>query len=481
MRRVERLDQLLDIAFLFLGHPDLVRSRGRSIVHIEHTFGCQKGLRSEISSLSTAWLPGLSAYHVLVSGRRSTSAPGLMPRSTVRPDSDTVLLMKARPVQISIERARRLAVTAQLLSAPRPRSILEVVERLGSVQMDPTRTVARTEHLVLWSRLGRRFRVAELERLLWQERSLFEYRAFILPASEYAVHRETMRRYPSTSAGRHEYIRTYLRENQAFRRYVLERLRSEGPLPTRAFEDRSAVGWRTGGWNDDGRNTSMMLEVLWAKGEVMIAGRAGQERIWDLAERSLPSDVPRPPAGDEARKLLDAQLRALGISKLSRFGWTFEGARPPGWEHALAGLERERRAIRVTVDGLPGERWTHAETLDRSFRPRTVLLSPFDRLVHDRARAEELFGFRFRLEIYVPKAKREFGYFVMPILHGDRIVGRLDPTYDRSANVLRVNRVFAEPDAPPSAWPAIKKQIDDLAVWLGADEVAPPDLPSVWR
>lgn len=385
------------------------------------------------------------------------------------------------PRSISLRRARRLAVSAQLLSAPRPRSILEVVEALGSVQMDPTRTVARTEHLVLWSRLGRRFRVAELEWLLWQDRSLFEYRAFILPTSEYPVHRETMRRYPSTSAGRHEYIRRYLSENQTFRRYVLGRLRREGPLATRAFEDRSAVGWGTGGWNDDGRNTSMMLEVLWAKGEVMIAGRAGQERVWDLASRSLPPDAVRPPAGEEARRLLDIQLRALGISKLSRFGWTFEGARPPGWEGALAGLEREGRAVRVTVDGLRGERWAHAEVLERTFRPRTVLLSPFDRLIHDRERAEETFGFRFRLEIYVPKAKREYGYFVMPILQGDRIVGRLDPSFDRSANVLRINAVHAEPDAPADAWPAIRKQIDELAAWLGADDIEKPSLPSVWR
>ena len=154
--------------------------------------------------------------------------------------------------------------------------------------MDPTRRVARTEHLVFWSRLGRRFRVAELERLLWRDRSLFEYQAFILPTSQYPVHRQTMRRYPSGSGGRREYVRRYLRENQAFRRYILARLRTEGPLQTRAFEDRSAVGWRTGGWNDDGRNTSMMLEVLWAKGEVMIAGRAGQERVWDLG-RAAPA------------------------------------------------------------------------------------------------------------------------------------------------------------------------------------------------
>jgi uncharacterized protein YcaQ len=388
----------------------------------------------------------------------------------------------AEPRSISLQRARRLAVTAQLLSAPRPRSILEVVEQLGSVQMDPTRTVARTEHLVLWSRLGRRFRIEDLERMLWRDRSLFEYRAFILPTSRFPVHRETMRRYPSAGAGqRRAYVRRYLRENATFRRYVLQRLRDEGPLPTRAFEDRSAVGWRTGGWNDDGRNTSMMLEVLWAKGEVMIAGRAGQERVWDLAARSLPFEAPRPGAGEEARRLLDDQLRGLGISKLIRFGWTFENTRPPGWERALVALEREGRAIRVTVDGLPGERWAHVEALDRAFRPRTALLSPFDRLIHDRARSEELFAFRFRLEIYVPKAKREFGYFVFPILHGDRLVGRLEPVHDRAANVLRVQGVFAEGDAPAAAWPPIRKELDDLARWLGADGVELPTLPKVWR
>ncbi len=241
------------------------------------------------------------------------------------------------------------------------------------------------------------------------------------------------------------------------------------------------MGWRTGGWNDEGRNTSMMLEVLWAKGEVMIAGRAGQERVWDLATRSLPFDEPRPGAGEEARGLLDVQLRALGISKVNRFGLTFAGDRPPGWERALEHLEREGRAVRVTVDGLPGERWAHAEILDRPFRGRTALLSPFDRLIHDRARAEELFGFQFRLEIYVPKAKREYGYFVMPILHRDRVVGRLDPSFDRGTNVLRINSIHAEADAPAEAWPAIRKQIDDLAGWLGVGDVDLPPLPFPWK
>ena len=137
--------------------------------------------------------------------------------------------------------------------------------------------------------------------------------------------------------------------------------------------------------------------------------------------------------------------------------------------------------MRVRVDGVRGAWWAHAEVLDSAFRPRTALLSPFDRLIHDRTRTEELFGFRFRLEIYVPKAKREYGYFVMPILHGDRVVGRIDPLFDREANVLRVNAVYAETDPPRGAWVSIENQIDGLASWLGADGVELGEVPRVWR
>jgi hypothetical protein len=365
-----------------------------------------------------------------------------------------------------------VAVVGQLLSSPRPTSVLETVRWLGAIQMDPTRAVERTEHLVLWSRLGRRYRPQELERLLWEERSLFEYRAFILPVSDLAVHREAMRRYPSTDAARHVYVRRYLAENASFRRHVIGRLRRDGPLRTRDLEDRSAVGWRSGGWNDDGRNTSMMLEVLWARGEVMIVGREGQERVWDLAERRLPIDVPRLRGREEARRLIATQLRALGIARASAVGWTFEGVRAPGWERALEDLVHEEVAVPCRVDGLRGRWLAHAEVLDRPFRPRTVLLSPFDRLVHDRRRAEELFGFSFRLEIYVPPSKREHGYFVMPILHGDRLIGRIDPKLDRVAGVLRVNAVHAEPDAPASAAPRVARAIRELASWLGARAVS---------
>ncbi|HEU4355198.1 MAG TPA: crosslink repair DNA glycosylase YcaQ family protein [Actinomycetota bacterium] len=354
---------------------------------------------------------------------------------------------------------------------------------LGAVQMDPTRAVERTEHLVLWSRLGRRYRPAELERLLWDERELFEYRAFILPTSDLPVHRISMRRYPSGDRARHVYVRRYLIENAPFRRYVLARLRREGPLRTRDLEDRAAIGWRTGGWNDHGRNTAMMLEILWAKGEVMIVGREGQQRIWDLAERRLPAtDGARLTDREEARALLTTHLRAGGVMRPSAVGWRFEGTRPDSVERVLDEIVAEGTVERCRVEGTRAEWLADVGALERGFRPRTVLLSPFDRLVHDRRRAEELFGFRFRLEIYVPKARREHGYFAMPILHGDRLIGRIAPAFDRPTGVLRIDRVSAEPGAPASAGPHVARVIGDLGRWLGARDVRfGRTLPSVWR
>jgi len=370
-----------------------------------------------------------------------------------------------------------------VLSAPRPRGVLETVRALGRVQMDPTNVVARTEHLVLFSRLGRRYRAAELERLLWRERSLFEFRAFIVPTSDFGIHRETMRRYPPASGfSRHEYLRAYLRENAAFRRYVLGRLRREGPLRTRDLEDRSAVGWRTGGWNDDGRNTGMMLEILWARGEVMIVGRDGQQRVWDLAERRLPVGEPRLSEAEVARRVVEVQLRVQGIPTASSLGGMLDGIKAKGSRRALDDLIGEGIAVPIQVEGLRGERLTHAELLDRPFRPRTTLLSPFDRLIHDRRRTEELFGFHYRLEIYVPPAKREYGYFVLPILSGDRLIGRVDPKLERESGVLRINGVWAEEPVSAADGSKVARAIAELSAWLGARDVSfGGPVPPRWR
>jgi len=386
------------------------------------------------------------------------------------------------PLELSLERARRLAIAGQLLTSPRPRSVLDVVRELGEVQMDPTRAVARTEHLVLFSRLGRRFRVAELERLLWDERSLFEFRAHIVPTSDYAIHREVMRRYPGGELTRHTYVRDWLQANRSFRRYVLRELRTRGPLRTRELEDRTLDGWRTGGWNDDGKFTGMMLEILWAKGEVMIVGRDGQQRIWDLAERRLPVDEPRLPAAQVARRLMERQLRARGVARRRDLGIGMSGDRVPGEQRAFDAMLREGLAISARVEGVKGDWFVHAGLLDRPFRGRTVLLSPFDDLISDRARTEAMFDFLYRIEIYVPKAKRQYGYFVLPILHRDRLIGRVDPVFDRDARELRVNGVWAERGAPEDAGPAVAGAIGELGSWLGASEISfGRTMPAMWR
>jgi uncharacterized protein YcaQ len=384
---------------------------------------------------------------------------------------------------LSRERARRAAVVAQLLGSPRPRDIIDTVRALWAVQIDPTSAVARTEHIVLFSRLGRRYRPQQLERLLWTDASLFEYRAFIFATSDLALHLGTMRGYPpKTGASRHEYIRQFLRENAAYRRHVLERLRTDGPLRTAEIDNRAKVGWRTGGWNDDKESVGPMLEVLWSRGEVMIVGRDGQQRLWDLAERRLPVDVQRPAAAVLAREVVERQLRAAGIQKARSLGWMMDGTKPVGWERALASLIKEEIAVPVTIDGVPGDWLAHTDALEAQFRPRTVLLSPFDRLIHDRERTEALFDFLYRLEIYVPKAKRRWGYFVLPVLSGDRLIGRIDPKFDRSTRVLEVHGVFAEGDASPSAGPKVRTAIDELAAWLGAADVrVGTKVPAPWR
>ena len=194
-----------------------------------------------------------------------------------------------------------------------------MVARLGQVQIDPTSVVARTEHLVLFSRLGPRFQVADLERLLWQERALFEYWVHIVPIHDLPLHRISMRRYPDSDRKRHTYVREWLAANDAFVRYALGELRRRGPLRARDLENRAAEGWRVGGWNDEGQSAPMLLDILWFQGKVMIVGRDGQQRIWDLASRSLPT-VPHSAQGRRWRPSLSSGSCGRAASR-SATGW----------------------------------------------------------------------------------------------------------------------------------------------------------------
>ncbi len=160
----------------------------------------------------------------------------------------------------------------------------------------------------------------------------------------------------------------------------------------------------------------------------------------------------------------------------------FDG-RPDGWERALARLVREGVAVPVTIEGVTkGEWYAHADLFDRPWKPRSVALSPFDDLVSDRDHTEALFDFHFRLEIYVPKAKRRWGYFVLPLLHGDRLVGRVDPRFDRSTGVLHLAAVHAEDGTSASDGAAAGRAVRELASWLGARAIdVDGEVPAGWR
>jgi uncharacterized protein YcaQ len=400
------------------------------------------------------------------------------------------------------ELARRLIVSRQRLAGPLPagpsgpEAILDVATDLASLQLDPISVVARSHLLVLRSRLGR-FDPADLEALLWRDRRLFEYwahAAAIVCTEDYPIHSLLMRRYPSDRYAHGRRMRAWLAANQGLRRSILRQLRVSGPLPTSAIEDRAVTAWQSGGWTA-GRNVDRMLDLLWTQGRILVAGRQGQQRVWDLAERCLPAWAPtrRPTEREVVRLAAQRSLRALGVATARDIDRHFTAGRYPGLAATLAALERAGRVeqVRLSANGAerPGPWYVHADDLpllerlrSGDWQPRTTLLSPFDNVLIDRERTERLFGFHFRMEIYVPKAARRYGYYVLPILSGDRLVGRVDPAMDRARNRLVVHAVHAEPDAPGSAAPAVAAALEDLAAFLGADGVdlrQPP--PRVWR
>ncbi|HEU4513252.1 MAG TPA: crosslink repair DNA glycosylase YcaQ family protein [Nocardioidaceae bacterium] len=353
--------------------------------------------------------------------------------------------------RLTKDEARRIAIRAQLLDAPRPTDLVDVVDRLTVLQIDPTAAVAPSADLVLWSRLGPSYDPAELTKAIEHDRTLVETVAYIRsPRDLPAVIAEVR------DAENHGFTTAWLEKNAPFRRDILALLEKEGPLLSRDIPDTSVEPWPSSGWTNN-RNITRMLESLALRGQVAISGRKGRQRYWDLPERVYPADLPTLDLGAAVRHRNERRLAALGIARST-------GPQIPG-EPPYVGDAGEE----AVVDGTPGTWRVHAAYVGLPFTGRTALLSPFDRLVHDRVRAEQLFGYEYILEMYKPKGKRRWGYFALPVLHDDRLVGKLDATADRKAGKLVVNAIHEDVRFTRAMAAAVRAEVDELGAWLGLE------------
>ncbi|HET7355620.1 MAG TPA: crosslink repair DNA glycosylase YcaQ family protein [Nocardioidaceae bacterium] len=362
--------------------------------------------------------------------------------------------------QLSRAEARRIAVQAQLLDASRPTDLFDVVRHLTLLQLEPTAAIAPSADLVLWSRLGSSYSPQELRDAIDEQR-LIELRGMVRPAEDLALYRAEMAEWPGTGELKdwQEHRRDWVEINGGCRHDILERLRADGPLPARELPDTCVQPWASSGWNNN-RNVTMMLDFLVQRGEVAAAGGTGRGRLWDLASRVYPDDPPIPT--EEARRRRNQRrLHALGIARA-------RAAKCPG-EPVDVGEAGEP----AVVEGVKGQWRVDPAWLDRRFSGRAALLSPFDRLVQDRKRMAELFEFDYQLEMYKPAAERRWGYYALPILHGDRLVGKLDATADRDAGVLLVGAIHRDVELTTDMDDAVHAEIEDLAGWLDLELILP--------
>jgi uncharacterized protein len=349
--------------------------------------------------------------------------------------------------------ARRVAIAAQLLDEPRPDDVLEVVRHLTVLQPDPTSSIAPSADLVLWSRIGSSYDPAELADAV-DSQVLIEHGGMLRPAENIALYRAEMAQWPGSGELRPWQIenREWVETNNECRLDILERLRGDGPLPASELPDSCVVPWRSSGWNND-RNVRMLLQLMVARGEVAAAGRAGREKLWDLAERVYPDD-PVPDADEALRLRNDKWLHALGIARA-------KAAKTPGEPNHVG--EAGEPAV---IEGVKGQWRVDPHWLDRPFTGRAALLSPFDRLVQDRKRTTELFDYEYYLEMFKPADQRRWGYYALPILYRDQLVGKLDATADSAAGALFVDTIHEGEPFTDAMTTAVDREIEDLARWL---------------
>jgi uncharacterized protein YcaQ len=354
------------------------------------------------------------------------------------------------PVRLSREQARTIAVRAASLGDERPGGLLDMVRRLAALRIEQTAAVAPAADHIAWSRLGDGYIPGLLDRAI-AERKLFEYDWMLRPIEDLPAFLPKMRApspYPN--------VREWLEVNKRFRRAVLDRIDDLGPLTTAQVPDESIAPWPSSGWTNN-RSVPKMLDLMHHHGELAVVGREGRYRVFDRAENVLPEVDPLP-EDEAARVRNERRLAALGVIRAGSGGTPVEQ-----FDMHDVGEEAE-------IEGLPGEWRVDRAALESTVATtRTVVLSPFDRLVFERERLPALWDYEYALEMYKPAAKRRWGYFALPILHRDRLGGTVDATAEHAEGILRVDAVYEDEPFTPAMRDAVEGALTDLADRLGLE------------
>jgi len=350
--------------------------------------------------------------------------------------------------RLTRDEARRIAVRAQLLDAERPGDVVGVAEQLGQIKIDPVAAIAPAEHTILWSRIGSTYETVQLSKAVELDRLLFEFDGAFRPVSLLPLMLPAMRTWP-----RRESSRAWLEANAAFRKDVLARLKAEGPLLASRIPDTAQVSRPPDGWSGSNQ-VPHMLDFLARQGVVAISGREGRHRLWDLAERVYPKDMPDYDEDEAAGLLAQRRLQAAGIARSHRY-WS-----PVGDAGEPAQVEGSTWKFRVDPEAL-------ASLESEDDGGRVAFLNPYDGMLFDRARLVEIFEFEYVLEQFKPKPQRRYGFFAHPILMGDRFAGMLDAEVDRAREVLRVNAVHEFLPFEPEETDMVRAEIEELGEWLG--------------
>ena len=401
--------------------------------------------------------------------------------------------MEIETITTPLEAVKRLTVRKQFLAGNTPTGsfndkLKSIIRNIGYIQWDPVTIVAPSHLISIWSRIGK-FDWSELDKMMWKDKEvLFHWTpiAWLVLAEDYPIFYSLMTSYPNSMrkgwASHAESASKFLKSHHEMKLKVLNRLK-EGPAETGQFKDYSIKKKNSDGWGS-GNEVTEMLFHLQMTGEVMVVGHSGNQNLWDLTDNFLPQSVERKifPVVELEESTAIRAMRALGVSAEHDIYRYFVRGRYSNVKWTIRKLVEGRKAVKVKIEGehkakeyyiLSEDIKTLDAIISDKWEPRLSLISPFDNVITLRDRAQKIFNFNYILEQFVPKEKRKYGTYVLPILWGSNLVGRIDAKFEKEQKTLNILRVYAEPgfENETIIGEKLACRVEDFADFLGADKV----------